>query len=82
VILRDILQLRVQLQAFVLEIITLFDHCVELVSDGVGDELVLDGLFELVVDLHQFIDLNFICFDKMLLVLENSLLESGVERIG
>lgn len=72
----------VDFEALVLEVVPFLGDGVELGGDGVGDELVLDGLLELVEELDQVHHLALVGFDEVLLVLEDGLLAAPVHGGG
>lgn len=75
VILQHILVLGVELETFVLEIIPFLDYSLQLLGDGVVNELILDVSFQLMEKFGQLVNLDFIGFDKLLFMLENRLLK-------
>ena len=75
VILQHILVLGVELETFVLEIIPFLDYRLQLLGDGVVNELILNVSFQLMEKFGQFVYLDFIGFDKLLFMLQNRLLK-------
>lgn len=82
VILQHILVLGVELETFVLEIIPFLDYSLQLLGDGVVNELILDVSFQLMEKFGQLVNLDFIGFDKLLFMLENRLLKCIVHWCG